>query len=148
MKHLPAGTMPVFDRSVKLIAQKRIPSVLHMNSYLMSSSRFKLHFNKCEPSEAFQHPEMCYCRSCIRSVRRNHRIPETISRIPAYTCIYCTLFFSDIIPNDSPVTSVDGMLRQLHRKNTVSDIVFCSHEQTAGILVYSMHYTASDRTVY
>ena len=52
MEHLSLCSLPVLRRAVELVTEKRMLDVCHVDTYLMSSSRFEFCLNQSEIAES------------------------------------------------------------------------------------------------
>ena len=110
-----------------------------MRPDLMRTSRFQHAFYQCHIPIALQNLIMSHgWLSNIRVGRKDFH-PETVFRITADIPFYPSFILHKIAPHQCIIAPVGGLVEELLTQRSLGVWRLCHNEQTAGILIYTMH---------
>ena len=111
------------SRTVDGISCHRVTYICHMDSYLMSPTRFKAQPYKCKLFKFFYCVIMCNRRTGI-FVRHCHFL--SVIRVSAYRCVYYALGLAQFSVNNRRIFTRQAVFFYLMCKRRMSHVIFCN----------------------
>ena len=98
--------------TVALIVKERVADILHMNTNLMSSSRFEAALHQGHISVAFQHLVVCNGVLTLRTISKDIHLVAVL-RVATDMARDCTLVISQVAPHKGDIATLCGVVEEL-----------------------------------
>ena len=127
--------------SVALVGKERMSCVLHVGTNLMCAPRFQTAFQQCYGTETFQYAPMGYSMLARVASLGEDCHAQTVLGVTAYVASDGSFVLSERSPYESVVQPACGMVEELLAERSLCLGCLCYYQQTARILVYTVHQT-------
>ena len=127
--------------SVTLVGKERVSCVLHVGTNLMRTPRFQTAFHQCYGTETFQYAPMGYSMLARVASLREDGHAQSVLGVTSYVASDGSFVLSERSPYESVVQSACGMVEELLAERSLCLGCLCHYQQTARILVYTVHQT-------
>ena len=132
-------TTQYLGASITLVAEHRMTNVLHVGTYLMSSTRFQNTFHQCYISETLHYLIVGYSRLAYVAANRKHRHAQTVFGVTPNITLYSSTVLCEVAPYQCVITAMSSLIKELRSQFGLCFRRLCHDKQSAGVFIYAMH---------